>query len=103
MNQKTFYDLKKYIKTEDNYIPRNYKSIGGMWTVDTWKKDNFILQIYDEGATSSITFMKDDKPAWKAIDGYTGLKLENISSEDFQQFLNNTLEEPVVKKNKHKP
>lgn len=73
-----------------------------MWTVDTWKKDNLLVQVYDEGATTAITFMQDDKPVWKAIDGYMGLKLENISLEEFNQFINDSFESSPSIVNKRK-
>lgn len=30
--------LISLVKKEENYIPRNYQTIGGMWTVDDYKE-----------------------------------------------------------------
>ena len=29
--------IRNKIRKNENYIPREYKTVGGMWTVDTWK------------------------------------------------------------------
>lgn len=72
------------IRKKENYIPRNYQTVGGMWTVDTWRYDNIIIQLMDEGYTQRIlttdldvfqncrnelTFMKGDKTILERIAG----------------------------------
>jgi hypothetical protein len=47
--------IKNRIKTDENYIPRNYQSVGGMWTVDTWREGVVEYQVMDEGYTSVIS------------------------------------------------
>lgn len=44
------------IRTDANYVPRNYNTIGGMWTVDTWKSDRlgYTARLEDEGCTSRV-------------------------------------------------
>lgn len=42
------------IRTDENYVPRNFQTVGGMWTVDTWKKDGVTIQLMDEGYTQRI-------------------------------------------------
>lgn len=49
-----FYEVRKHIRKDENYVPRQYETIGGMWTVDTWKKNGIIFQIMDEGYTNRI-------------------------------------------------
>ena len=39
---------------DKNYVPRPYKSVGGVWTVDTWEKDGVKVQLLDEGSTKKI-------------------------------------------------
>lgn len=46
--------LKSIIRTEQNYIPRNYQTIGGMWTVDTYEYKGVKFQLMDEGYSSRI-------------------------------------------------
>lgn len=52
--QVSFYELAKLIRTKENYVPRNYQTIGGMWTVDTWKLNDITYQVMDEGYTEKI-------------------------------------------------
>ncbi len=51
---KIFYQLKEKVKTSENYVPRDYQTIGGMWTVDTYKIDRLIYQLMDEGYSERI-------------------------------------------------
>lgn len=43
-----------YVRQDAFYIPRDYQTIGGMWTVETWERDGIRLQIMDEGYTTRI-------------------------------------------------
>jgi hypothetical protein len=74
---KNFDKIKNAIKTDENYVPRNFQTIGGMWTVDTWKKDDMIFQLMDEGYTSVIR-----APGLKVTDGaYRGITFQEGSEE----------------------
>lgn len=45
------------IRSTGNIIPRDYQTIGGMWTVDTWEHPNIPdvkVQLMDEGWTTGI-------------------------------------------------
>lgn len=52
---KTLDLIVKLVKTDENYVPRNHKTIGGMWTVDTWQKDNIVVRLLDEGYTTTVS------------------------------------------------
>ena len=52
--QNAFSKIFWAIRKDENYIPRPYKSIGEMWTVDTWEKDGVRVQLLDEGSTRKI-------------------------------------------------
>jgi len=39
---------------KENYIPRDYQTIGGMWTADTYKFNGIICRIEDEGCSRTI-------------------------------------------------
>lgn len=55
MNSKEAFSKIYYaISTTDNYVPRNYISIGGFWTVDTWQKNEVTVRLTDEGWTRII-------------------------------------------------
>ena len=54
---KKVYDV---LRREENYVPRDYQTIGGMWTVDTWRKGDVTLRIMDEGYTIIISSSQFD-------------------------------------------
>jgi hypothetical protein len=77
---KNFGKIKDTVKTDENYVPRNFQTIGGMWTVDTWKKGDIIFQLMDEGYTSVIR-----APGLKVTDGYHGIIFQE-GGEDLLDF-----------------
>jgi len=54
MNLKEFDRIFYNIKNTGKYLERNYKTIGGLWTVDTWIKGEWKAQLLDEGYTAVI-------------------------------------------------
>lgn len=92
MAHSIFFELKNQLKEQNNYIPRNYKTIGGMWTVETWQKDNLRLQIMDEGYTTVISFIQNDNVLWQAVESVKGFTYENISELEFQSFAENYIQ-----------
>lgn len=50
----TFQRIVSVVKQPKFYVPREYKTIGGMWTVDTWVRDEVTVQVMDEGYTTRI-------------------------------------------------
>ena len=52
--KKLFCEIRSIVKINENYVPRDYQTMGGMWTVDTYKKLNVMFQIMDEGYTTRI-------------------------------------------------
>lgn len=62
------------------YVPRNYETIGGRWTVDTYKAGNVKVQIMDEGWTIKLT-----SPGIEAIDSGGNFKVEKGTVEDFRK------------------
>ncbi len=66
MNQpNVFQQIILAVKQEKFYVPREYKTIGGMWTVDTWKRGDVTVQVMDEGYTTRII-----APGLQVIDSY---------------------------------
>jgi hypothetical protein len=53
-DREVFNQIRSIVRKKENYVPRNYKTIGGMWTVDTWFFNGVIFQVMDEGYTSCI-------------------------------------------------
>lgn len=64
---KELFELIAKVKKTDFYIPREYKTIGGMWTVDTWSRDGVTVKVMDEGYT---TVVRAD--GLEVISGYNG-------------------------------
>lgn len=55
----TFSRIVRQIRANENYVPRPYQTIGGGWTVDTWKTtgksgDEYIVRLMDEGYTTDL-------------------------------------------------
>jgi hypothetical protein len=59
MNQiqltQAFSDLRALVKQPTNYVPRDYQTIGGMWTVEKYQLGDVVLAIMDEGYTTQIS------------------------------------------------
>lgn len=71
------------VKQNKNFIPRDYQSMGGMWTVETWIKDDFKVQVMDEGYTTRLCYMSEGKVLWSIMDGVKGYTLDGITEEEF--------------------
>ena len=99
-----FNKFQKFIKNKDNHIPRDYQTIGGMWTVDTWMIDNYTLQLMDEGYTSIISFRENNSLSWSVTNSFKGTTIityENITKEEFSHLVDkiiNTMENPSTNK-----
>lgn len=50
-----FSTIREKVKQPENYVPRDYQTIGGMWTVDTWLYEDTKVQVADEGYTTIIS------------------------------------------------
>lgn len=60
-------ELVQLVKQDKFYVPRDYQTIGGAWTVDTWKRGVVTLQVMDEGYTKVI-----QAPGLRVFAGYNG-------------------------------
>lgn len=49
-----YFRIKNIVKQRENIVPRNYQTIGGMWTVDTYKLGDVTVQIMDEGYSARL-------------------------------------------------
>ena len=70
----SFTRVKSIIKKEENYVERKSETIGGMWAVESWKKDDIIFSIMDEGYTERI-YIKDTLEVIKRYDNRLVFKL----------------------------
>lgn len=43
-----------YVRKNGKYVERDYKTIGGMWIVDTWVLNDIKVQLMDEGSTQAV-------------------------------------------------
>lgn len=53
MNKK-WQAIVSILKKSENYVPRDYQTIGGMWTADTYALNGYKLRIEDEGYTQVL-------------------------------------------------
>jgi hypothetical protein len=49
-----YFKLKSLVKRRENYVPQKYQSVGGVWTVDTYKLGPVTVQIMDEGYSARL-------------------------------------------------
>lgn len=54
MSRLAFERIVQAVRNKDHYVPREFTTMGGMWTVDTWRKDGITVQLMDEGWTTRI-------------------------------------------------
>lgn len=66
-----FNTLISLIKKDEFYVPREYQTIGGMWTVDTWEWKGVKYQLMDEGYTQVIT-----ADGLEVVEGYLGGEID---------------------------
>ena len=72
----SFDRVKSIVKKSENYIERKTPSIGGVWTVESWQKDDIIFSIMDEGYTERI-YIRDTLDVIKRYDNRLVFKLGN--------------------------
>lgn len=68
-----FRKIINVIRRSENYQERDCKTIGGMWIVDTYIKNDITYQLMDEGYTDRI-FVKDKLDVYQTYN--RGLKYE---------------------------
>lgn len=76
---KRFYEIKSILKKDENYNNRNYKTIGGRWTVDSWNVRGIKLQQMDEGYTSKMLYENAE-----VIQGYNGAEYIKFNNCDYK-------------------
>jgi hypothetical protein len=54
MSKMAFERIVQAVRDKDYYVPRDFQTIGGMWTVDTWCRDGITVQLMDEGWSTKI-------------------------------------------------
>ena len=73
------------VKTTEHYVPRSHNTIGGMWTVDTWRKGDVVVQLLDEGYTTVIS-----APGLRVVDSGHGTVFE-LGAEEHLKTLAETI------------
>jgi hypothetical protein len=77
-----FNQIEDIVRQTIHYEPRNYQTVGGMWTVDTYKKGDITLQVMDEGFTVRVI---TDKVSAMNRGGY--FEVSKGTVEDFEEVL----------------
>jgi hypothetical protein len=76
-----FQTIADYVHKPEYFVPRDYQTVGGMWSVDRYTRDNINYRVFDEGYGSEI-FTEDlrvrclytgDKPEFTLIIGELGM------------------------------
>lgn len=81
--EKAIFDhVTNVIRQTVYYVPRNYKTVGGMWTVDTYKKGDMTVQIMDEGWTIKLI-----TPNVIAVESGSNFEIEKGTISDFEKVL----------------
>ena len=75
--------LVKLVKTEEHYVPRGYKTIGGMWTVDTWRKNDVVVRLMDEGYTVTVS-----APGLEVVDSGGAIVFKQGNAELIERVFN---------------
>lgn len=60
-------ELIQLVKQDKFYVPRDYQTIGGAWTADTWRRGTVTVRVEDEGYTTVI-----QAPGLRAVTRYSG-------------------------------
>jgi hypothetical protein len=81
-----FDNLIGLIKQDEFYVPREYQTIGGMWTIDTWERDGVRYQLMDEGYTQVIT-ADNLKVVEGYIDGEIHIKYEKGNEQMIKELI----------------
>lgn len=78
-----FKQIQNVLCQPSNYVPRTYETVGGRWTVDTYKKGEITAWIMDEGWTIKIFSSEFD-----ATDSGGYYKIEKGTLTDLEDALN---------------
>lgn len=70
-------DLIKAVRQREFYVPRQYQTIGGMWTTDTWKCGDVVVRVMDEGYTTIVY-----APGLRVVRGYDGTEYTRYEEGD---------------------
>lgn len=86
--QQTFDKLWELIKQDQNYLPPNYQTIGGMWTTEIWELHGVRAMLQDEGFTRSIAAF--DTYAYQT--GLFPIQMYRGNQESLENVLNKLLQ-----------
>lgn len=79
--------IVKIVKTGEHYVPRGYETIGGMWTVDMWRKDDVVVRLLDEGYTVIVT-----APGLRVVDSGGRISFEQGNEEELERVYKTLIE-----------
>jgi hypothetical protein len=67
-----FSSIYNAIKQDAFYVPRNFQTIGGAWTRDTWRAGEFTVYLEDEGYTQGIMVKVGERVVLNVTRGFNG-------------------------------
>lgn len=71
--------VKRKVKKPEYEVQRNKETLGGIWTVDSWRKEDIIFQLLDEGYTERI-FISGELDVIRDYKGDLTFKLGSLES-----------------------
>ena len=74
------HELVSAVRQPEFYVPRDYQTMGGRWTVDTWRRAPVQVQSMDEGYTTIVT-----APGLRVVLGYNGQQYVRYEQGNYQQ------------------
>lgn len=79
MESNYFGKLFNYVKCKGSRVERDYGTVGGIWTVNTWKLNNIIVNVMDEGYTDRI-YVRDKLDVCRSYKGELSFSLGDIGT-----------------------
>jgi hypothetical protein len=52
--EELYQTIVDFVYHPENFVPRDYQTIGGMWTVDKYSRNGISYRIFDDGYGSEI-------------------------------------------------
>lgn len=83
-------ELIKKVRQSRFYIPRDYKTVGGMWTVDTWRRGPVAVKVLDEGYTQQV--IAEDLFVTVGYNGKEYVRFEKGGQEQIEKYLKDFLD-----------
>lgn len=83
-------ELINQVRVSKFYIPRDYRTTGGVWTVDTWRRGPVAFKVLDEGYTQQV--IAEDLFVTIGYNGKEYVRFEKGGQEQIEKYLKDFLD-----------